>query len=81
MFASIVILLFSVTVSAILFKFGIPTAPTLKPFAQRLLPAFAVVILLLGANILYAFSAKSALQLVLDLPVNYESGRPRKSPK
>ncbi|OKH18056.1 hypothetical protein [[Limnothrix rosea] IAM M-220] len=68
MFTSILIFLFSVIVSAVLFKFGIATTPTLKLFAKRMLPAFTVVILLLGGNILYTLNAKNALQSVIDLP-------------
>ncbi len=68
MFTSILVFLFSVILSAVLFKFGIPKTPTLKRFAQRMLPAFAVVLLMLGGNILYALNAKGALQTFIDLP-------------
>ena len=68
MFVNIVIFVFSVAIASLLFKFGIATTPTLKPFAQRMLPAFAVVLLFLGVNTCMALYAKHTIKVTLDLP-------------
>ncbi len=65
---NIILFVFPVIVAIVLFKFGIKTTPTIKPFAQRMLPAFALVILMLGANILFSSGIQSTLQFLIELP-------------
>ncbi|AFY37400.1 hypothetical protein Lepto7376_1029 [[Leptolyngbya] sp. PCC 7376] len=69
MFINIVILLFSVAIAALVFRFVVPKITTLKIFTQRILMIVGVLTLFLGVNLGMAVYAKSVLQLTIDLPV------------
>ena len=64
MFVNIVILLFSVAVAALLFRFGIPTVKSFSHFYQRFLPAFGLVMVFLAVNLGMTFWAKGGLEQV-----------------
>lgn len=62
MLTNILILLFSSSVAALLFKFGLPTAKDWQLFRNRMLPAFGVLLVLLIANLGMALLGKAALE-------------------
>lgn len=68
MFVNILILLSSVAIAALLFKFGVRTVSHLKTFSQRILPVLGVVLLALAINLGLTFYAQNELKKVANLP-------------
>lgn len=62
MFINILILLFSSSLAALLFKFGLPTAKTWPQFRNRMLPGFGVLLFFLLINLAMAMLGKAALE-------------------
>ncbi|MGB2924851.1 MAG: hypothetical protein WBB82_06090 [Limnothrix sp.] len=67
MLVNILILIASVAIAILLFKFVLHTAKNFKTFSRKMLPALGFVILLLAINLGMSFRAKSTIQRVTEI--------------